>query len=192
MQSNHSHERQDMIPGLTQMGPPKPSLWNSDHLNNAFIKAKQKAYVVNRFARYGATVTLTKQLFNSLYASDNVKLNKPYQILKKLDNDHKDFMSILSESTLKYAMNILHDESHFIHGFIHKLPFGRYQTYKHRSPAGSICFLRHYVLLVNNILSYASHIHFLLLAYFIYLGPCILVSHTHTFNLACLVRVTIK
>ena len=85
----------------------------SDHVNNAFIKAKQKAYVVNRFARYGANVSLTKQLFNGfieshifycliilfhhLYAKDKAKLKRPYQILKKLDIDHTDFMSILSE-----------------------------------------------------------------------------------------------
>ena len=46
-------------------------------------------------------------------------------------------------------MKAYHGDTHFIHEFIHKLPSGRPQTYKHRCAIGKSCFLRHFILTVR-------------------------------------------
>ena len=65
--------------------------------------------------------------------------------------ENMEFDKTLQKRTKKYIMNAYHDETHFIHIFLHKLPSGRLQTYKHRCAIGKACFLRHFILTVNDI-----------------------------------------
>ena len=65
--------------------------------------------------------------------------------------ENMEFDKTLEKRTKKYIMNAYHDETHFIHNFLHKLPSGRLQTYKHRCAIGKACFLRHFILTVNDI-----------------------------------------
>ena len=139
----------------------------SEHISKACEKASKKMYVVRRFSKYGAKVSLTKQLFSSFiesylfycliiifnhaYSTDKKQLKRPYNALCHMGIENMEFDKTLQKRTKKYIMNAYHDETHFIHNFLHKLPSGRLQTYKHRCAIGKACFLRHFILTVNDI-----------------------------------------
>ena len=71
----------------------------SEHINKACEKASKKMYVVRRFSKYGAKVSLTKQLFSSFiesylfqclviifnhaYSTDEKQLKRPYNACKQ-------------------------------------------------------------------------------------------------------------
>ena len=61
------------------------------------------------------------------------------------------FHKTLEKRKKTYIMNAHHDETHFIHNFLHELPPGRLQTYKHRCAIGKACFIRRFILTGNNI-----------------------------------------
>ena len=55
-------------------------------------------------------------------------------------------------------MNSYHDDTHFIAKFIHKLPPGCLQTYIHRCVMGNSCFLRHFIVTVNEIFYLSNYL----------------------------------
>ena len=65
------------------------------------------------------------------------------------------------EKRKKNIMNAHHNESHFIHNFLHKLPQGHLQPYKHRCAIGKACFIRHFILTGNNIFRLIANFYFI-------------------------------
>ena len=63
-------------------------------------------------------------------------------------------------------MNAHHDETHFIHNFLHKLPPGHLQTYKHRCAIGKACFIRRFILTGNNIFRWIANFYFICTTFF--------------------------
>ena len=53
-----------------------------------------------------------------------------------------DLNTIIDKRTKKWIMSYIHDEEHFINGFLEKLPSGRYRTLKYCGAWGKVCFLR--------------------------------------------------
>ena len=86
-------------------------------------------YVVRRFSKYGAKVSLTKQLFSTFiesylfyclviifnhgYSAGKKQLKPPYNALCHMDIENMEFDKTLEKRTKKYIMNAYHDETHY-------------------------------------------------------------------------------
>lgn len=137
----------------------------SEQAVKASNKARQKIYLVKRFMKYGASPTLTKQLFNSFIESylfycvlafyqhldkpAKTTLMRPHDIFINLGMHHPTFISVFNQRATNFMLSIYHDESHFIHRFLHRMPSGRLRGYRHRCSIGRDCFLRHFILFIN-------------------------------------------
>ena len=59
--------------------------------------------------------------------------------------------SVISKRTKNLALQIIHDDEHFLNSFFEKLPSGRYRSLKYRTAWGKYSFLRHLILILQEI-----------------------------------------
>ena len=58
----------------------------------------------------------------------------------KLGIEHPGIDAPMTKQTRTLAMRYIHDDEHFINGFLDKCPLGRYRTMKSRGAWGRDCF----------------------------------------------------
>ena len=90
-------------------------------------------------------------LFTSIYSRDKKALRKFFKQGDRLGLDIGDLDSVISKRTKNLALQIIHDDEHFLNSFLEKLPSGRYRSLKYRTAWGKDSFLRHLILILQDI-----------------------------------------
>ena len=137
-----------------------------DHVNNVVSKANQRMFVIRTF-NYQSTKPLACMLFKSfivsiltyclpilftsIYSRDKKALRKFFKQGDRLGLDIGDLDSVISKRTKNLALQIIHDDEHFLNNFLEKLPSGRYRSLKYRTAWGKDSFLRHLILILQDI-----------------------------------------
>jgi hypothetical protein len=139
-----------------------------EHVQNVVTKAKQRLYLVRRFSLLGADNKLVTQLFRSfiesillycivpfyshLFSNEKKYIRSIFKTAIRYGaNINSDIDILVSQKAKQYILRIYHDDKHFIHDILEKLPSGRLRAHKVRSALGRDCFYTHLVKLLNDI-----------------------------------------
>ena len=132
-----------------------------NHVNNVVSKANQRMFVIKNF-NYHSTKPLACMLFKSLIVSiltyclpilftRQESSEKVFKQGDRLGLEIGDLDSVISKQTKNMALQMTHDDEHFINSFLEKLPSGRYRSLKYRTAWNKDSFLRHLILILQDI-----------------------------------------
>ena len=130
-------------------------------------KAKQRMYVLRKFYALGAESKLITQLYKSFIESkilhciilyfDHLYSNQKAEMRDILLASKRYGVSIdytldslISDRAKNYVLNIFHNESHFVHDILDKLPSGRLRTHKVRANIGRVSFYTKMIKIIND------------------------------------------
>ena len=136
-----------------------------DHMIDRLNTASKRMYVVRRFSALGAESRLVTTLFRSfiesilfycitifyshIYSNDKKAIKSFFKEAKfygaELDCD---IDARISELGRTYSLRIFHDDNHFIHNLLERMPSGRLRTHRVRASIGKECF---YGLFIKNV-----------------------------------------
>jgi hypothetical protein len=137
------------------------------HICNVVTKARQRMYIVKRFSSLGANSRLVTNLFKSfvepilfycivvfyphLYSNEKKEIRKIFKIAVRYGATvNRDIDALVEERTRQYILGIYHDDVHFIHNVLDKLPSGRLRSHKVRSAVGRDNFYTFFIKFIND------------------------------------------
>ena len=89
--------------------------------------------------------------FTSIYSRDKKALRKFFKQGDRLGLDIGDLDSVISKRTRNLSLQIIHDDEHILNSFLEKLLSGRYRSLKYKTAWGKDSFLRHLILILQDI-----------------------------------------
>ena len=106
------------------------------------------------FKSFNASVLIfcMPAIYTSVYEKDKRVMRSVFKSARALGLSVGDVDVVMRERMKSLVLNLLHDDTHFIHDFLEKCPSGRFRTFKTRSSWGTDSFYRSMVLLLNDIL----------------------------------------
>ena len=71
--------------------------------------------------------------------------------INRTEVSNLDLDSVISKRTKNLALQIIHDDEHFLNSFLEKIPSGRYRSLKYRTAWVKDSFLRHLILILQDV-----------------------------------------